>query len=317
MTRVDFRDVSAGYSGTPVVQDIALTVEPGTLLALLGPSGCGKTTLLRVAAGLLAPYSGEVLFDNQPVTAVPSERRRVAMVFQKPLLFPHLTVGGNVAFGLRMQNLDQAAIDRRVAEGLAMVQMAGFEKRKPGELSGGQEQRVSIARAIVTAPRLLLLDEPFSALDHSLRLEMRSLVRELQRTAGLTTIFVTHDQSEAAQLADRIALLLDGRIRQVGPARDFYEHPQSSEIARFFGWQLLHTEAAHTVWCRPEHICLANAGEFAGTVHDVIDAGTHLILRIATEQGTSIEAHASLRDLVLAGSTVRFTAQRTVQFHRY
>jgi ABC-type Fe3+/spermidine/putrescine transport system ATPase subunit len=234
--------VSAGYGAARVLDGLSLEVEAGELLALLGPSGCGKTTALRVIAGLLKPAGGVVKFGGEVMNKVPAERRGAAMVFQKPLLFPYLTVAENVAFGLKMRKVRAGEIGERVAESLRLVQLDGYERRKPQELSGGQEQRVALARALVTRPRVLLLDEPFSALDESLRGEMRALVRDLQRRLKITTVFVTHDQAEAASLADRVALLLDGRLEQLGAPRDFYTAPRTPRAARFFGWAVVEGE---------------------------------------------------------------------------
>ncbi|HWG92741.1 MAG TPA: ABC transporter ATP-binding protein, partial [Mycobacteriales bacterium] len=197
--------------GVRVVEGLDLDVAPGELVALLGPSGCGKTTTLKIVAGLLAPTSGDVLFDGVSVVGSPAERRPVAMVFQKPLLFPHMTVEQNVGFGLRVRGVRGAQARRRVGELLDLVRLPGYEKRRVGELSGGQEQRVSLARALVVEPRVLLLDEPLSQLDAALRVEMRELVRRVQQEVGVTTLFVTHDQEEAVVVADRVALMLDGR----------------------------------------------------------------------------------------------------------
>ena len=186
-------------------------------------------------AGLLEPTAGEITFDDRPVARIPAERRHVAMVFQKPLLFPNMTVGENVAFGLRMRHVEAATIRERVTRMLGLVRLPGVEDRRPGELSGGQEQRISLARALVTNPDVLLLDEPLSQLDANLRVEMRDLIRSIQRELGVTTIFVTHDQEEAVMLADRIALMADGRLLQVDDPTTFYERPDSVEVARFFG----------------------------------------------------------------------------------
>jgi ABC-type Fe3+/spermidine/putrescine transport system ATPase subunit len=234
---LELRDLSHRYGGVsaPALSHLSVEVEPGELVAFLGPSGCGKTTALKIVAGLLHPTSGDVLVDGDSVLAVPPEKRGVAMVFQKPLLFPHMSVAANIGFGLRMRNVPRAEIERRVDAALRWVRMEGFADRRPGELSGGQQQRVALARALVTEPRLLLLDEPLSALDASLREEMRELVREVQEQGGYTTVFVTHDQEEAVVLADRIALLFDGELQMYDEPQAFYDRPASRRIAEFFG----------------------------------------------------------------------------------
>ncbi len=234
-TRVTLQDLVVDYGHGPVVDGVSLDVEPGSLVAVLGPSGCGKSTTLRAVAGLLQPRAGDVRFDGVSVLHVAAERRPVAMVFQAPLLFPHMSIGDNVSFGLRMQGVGRQERRHRAEQALELVRLPGVAQRRPGQLSGGQEQRVSLARALVTQPRVLLLDEPFSALDASLRVEVRELVADLQRDAGVTTLFVTHDQEEATVLADRVALMLDGRLVQVGDPRELYERPATLEVARFFG----------------------------------------------------------------------------------
>ncbi len=219
----------------PAVHDLDLALAAGSLTALLGPSGCGKSTTLNLVAGLLEPDTGDVCFGDRSVLGVPPERRPVAMVSQKALLFPHLSVADNVGFGLRMRRVPRRERSRQVSQMLALVGLDGYGGRRVHQLSGGQEQRVALARALVTNPRVLLLDEPFSALDSELRAQMRLLVREVQRRLAVTTLFVTHDQSEAVELADTIALMLDGRLEQIGPPRQFYEHPATAAAARFFG----------------------------------------------------------------------------------
>lgn len=236
---VELRNLIAAYADTAVLRDVSLTAQGGELLAVLGPSGCGKTTLLRTVAGLLPPVAGQVIFNGEDFTNTAAEARAAAVVFQKPLLFPHLTVAENVAFGLKMRGVAKPEMAHRVDEALEMVELAGYQQRRPSELSGGQEQRVSLARALVTRPRVLLLDEPFSALDAALRLRMRSLVRDLQRRLHLTAIFVTHDQDEAAFLADRVALLLEGGLEQVGTVDEVYSAPSSARAARFLRWIVL------------------------------------------------------------------------------
>jgi putative spermidine/putrescine transport system ATP-binding protein len=221
--------------GVPVVDGIDLAVPAGTLTALLGPSGCGKTTVLKVIAGLLTANSGEVRVDGIRLDTTPAEQRPVGMVFQKPMLFGHLTVGDNIAFGLRMRGVARAARRRRVAEMLELVGLPELAGRRVGELSGGQEQRVALARAMVLDPRVLLLDEPFSALDAELRHRMRELVRRVQRELSITMLFVTHDQQEAVDLADAIVLMLDGRIEGTGLPSSVYTDPPTLAAARFFG----------------------------------------------------------------------------------
>ncbi|MGZ6802373.1 MAG: ABC transporter ATP-binding protein [Mycobacteriales bacterium] len=237
MTAVHLAGLGKTYPGAPqpAVADLSLRLETGTLTALLGPSGCGKSTTLAMVAGLLAPDTGDVLLDGVSLRHVPAEKRPFGTVFQRPLLFPHLSVGENVAFGLRMQRVRRAERTTRVAQALSLVRLEGFEDRAVHRLSGGQEQRVALARALVTRPRLLLLDEPFSALDAALRAEMRDLLRTVQRELGTTTLLVTHDQAEAVELADTVALVLDGRLVQHDEPRAFYERPGSRDAAAFFG----------------------------------------------------------------------------------
>ena len=254
-TSVEMEAICAQFGEAVVLRDLSLRIEAGEIVSLLGPSGCGKTTLLRILAGLLQPSSGEVCFAGTSVLQLPPERRGAVLVFQKPLLFPYLTVGENIAFGLRMRKVPAREIQERVAEALGWVQLEGYQDRSPATLSGGQEQRVSLARGLVTRPRVLLLDEPFSALDESLRAEMRLLLRRLHRELGMTTLFVTHDQVEAAMVADRVALLLEGQLAQVGSPQDFYTAPFSLDIARFFGWQLLIHDGKLLAF-RPEHAVL-------------------------------------------------------------
>jgi ABC-type Fe3+/spermidine/putrescine transport system ATPase subunit len=236
MTSVSLDNLSVTYtSGSPALRNVTLTVEPGELMVLLGPSGSGKTTILRAVAGLLRPWEGDIRFDDRSVLNVPPEKRGAVMVFQEHALFPFMDVGANVAFGLKMRRMDSAMIRGRVAEALAAVQLDGFETRWPDELSGGQRQRVALARALVIQPRVLLLDEPLSSLEPRLREDLRGIIRTLQQQAGITMVFVTHDQTDAVAVADRICLLMQGEVRQTGAPRSFFERPEDSEVARFFG----------------------------------------------------------------------------------
>jgi ABC-type Fe3+/spermidine/putrescine transport system ATPase subunit len=219
----------------PALADLSLTVAEGSLTAVLGPSGAGKSTLLRLIAGHMAPDRGEVLLNGQSILGLPPDRRGVVLVFQNAPLFPHLTLAENVGFGLRMRGLPRAIIAARAAEMLEKVQLQGLGARRPSQLSGGQAQRGALARALILQPRLLLLDEPLSNLDPSLREEMGALIRQLQRDSGVTTLVVTHDRAEAVALADRIALILDGRLAQEALPEDIFARPATLTVARFFG----------------------------------------------------------------------------------
>ncbi|TVR68414.1 MAG: ABC transporter ATP-binding protein [Spirochaetaceae bacterium] len=235
MTDITLHGVSKTYDMDPVVRDLTLHVPAGTMFGLLGPSGCGKTTILRMIAGLLEPDCGDIAFDGVSVLSVPTERRRIGMVFQQHVLFPHMTVEENVGFGLRMQGVKLRQARPRIDEVLELVQLGGYNRRFPGQLSGGQQQRVALARAVVTDPVVLLLDEPLSNLDARLRDDMRVLIRDVQRRLGITTIFVTHDQAEAIELSDRMVVLFEGEAAQEGPPEEVFERPVSSRVARFLG----------------------------------------------------------------------------------
>jgi ABC-type Fe3+/spermidine/putrescine transport system ATPase subunit len=222
-------------SATFSIKPTNLTIKEGEFFALLGPSGCGKTTLLKLVAGLLTPDKGEIFLDSQRITQMLAEKRGFGMIFQEPLLFPHMTVLENVAFGLKMQGFAKAERLKQAREMLESVGLADFGTRHPLKLSGGQQQRVSLARAIVSKPRLLLMDEPFSALDPGLREDMRSLVGEMHKQYGVTSLFVTHDRDEAFLLADRIGVMKEGRILQAGTPQELYENPANHEVALFLG----------------------------------------------------------------------------------
>jgi spermidine/putrescine ABC transporter ATP-binding subunit len=223
------------YGALHAVDDVSLAVPAGALLTLLGPSGCGKTTILRAIAGFVAPDAGRIEVGGVDLTGLPPERRQTAMLFQSYALFPHMTVAQNVAFGLKMRRLGRAAIADKVAGALALVRLEGLAGRYPAELSGGQQQRTALARALVTEPQLLLLDEPFGALDQNLREAMQVELRKLQQRLGITTILVTHDQQEALILSDLIAVMNAGRIEQLAPPIAVYDHPATRFVAGFMG----------------------------------------------------------------------------------
>ena len=318
--RVD--GVSKRFGDVVALHDASLAIRRGEILTLLGPSGGGKTTLLNLVAGFLVPDSGSIAIAGHSVTHVPPYRREIGVLFQNYALFPHMSVAANVAYGLRMRRLPRPEIARKVAETLALVRLVGLEDRKPRQLSGGQQQRVALARALAISPRVLLLDEPFSALDKNLRGSMQLELKEIQRRLGVTTIFVTHDQSEALSLSDRIAVLSDGRIRQVGKPSEIYERPTDRFVASFVGdvnvvrarleqvegqaarvvlGRARVTVPAHTLeecrlgdpvdlFIRPEQLRVAGAGEVAacdGTVMAHSYQGGHVDIHLESDAASS------------------------------
>jgi len=233
--RVALQGVTKRFGTLTVVNNVTEEIRDGELYFLLGPSGCGKTTLLRCIAGFYIPESGKIFIGDHDATNLPAHQRDTGMVFQSYALWPHMTVRENVAFGLELRHVAKADRDRRITEALAMVQMTDRADYRPPQLSGGQQQRVALARALVIRPKCLLLDEPLSNLDAKLRLEMRTEIRRICKEVGLTAIYVTHDQKEALSIADRLAILHNGKIEQAGPPREVYERPVSKFVANFIG----------------------------------------------------------------------------------
>ena len=229
--------LTLAYGDNAVVEGLNLSIRKGELIALLGPSGCGKSTTMRSIAGLLMPRIGEIRLDGVDITHTSPNKREVGLVFQSYALFPHLSVFENVAFGLRLKKMDGASIAKRVEEGLVTVDLQEFADRKPAELSGGQQQRVALARSLVMDPKVLLLDEPLSNLDARLRLEMRTELQRIHRESGQTMIFVTHDQGEAMAMADRIVVMNEGKIEQIGAPEEIYNAPVSRFVADFVGFE--------------------------------------------------------------------------------
>jgi ABC-type Fe3+/spermidine/putrescine transport system ATPase subunit len=329
MSLLALQNISKRFDSTPAVKDVSLAIERGEFFGLLGPSGCGKTTTLRMIAGLETPDSGSIEFDGHDITLLSAEVRGFGMVFQNYALFPHLNVFENVAFGLRARRKPEPEIAERVAVVLALVQLAGFQKRGVAELSGGQQQRVAIARAIAFEPALLLFDEPLSNLDVTLREETRGELRELVNRLGLTAVYVTHDQEEAFALCDRIAVMFQGQILQIGNPRELYEHPAKLSVARFLGRNNLiramrisamkselgefkTLEGGHTLRfsvqpgdvpplnepcilaIRPEHLIIANDGELGSNslsacVREIGFAGATTRIRLDAN-GLTLEA---------------------------
>ncbi len=233
---ISIQDVTKRFGASVTAVDrVSLDIREGEFFALLGPSGCGKTTLLRMIAGFESPSQGEIVIDGEPMTGVEPNKRPINMVFQSYAVFPHMTVAENIAYGLRVVGTPRGDIDQRVEEAIGLVRLQGLEDRKPDKLSGGQRQRVALARALVKKPKVLLLDEPLSALDAKLRETMQLELVRLQQSVGITFIIVTHDQSEALSMADRIAVMGDGKVLQVAPPLELYEYPSSTFVADFIG----------------------------------------------------------------------------------
>ena len=292
-----------GGGARDAVREVSLEVAPGRFLTLLGPSGCGKTTTLRIVAGFEAPTRGRVLIGGTDVTGLMANRRNIGFVFQHYALFPHLPVGENVAYGLRVRKWGAREIARAVGDVLALVGLAGYERRFPHQLSGGEQQRVALARAVVIRPQVLLFDEPLSNLDAKLRVQMRAEIRRLQETLAITTVYVTHDQDEAMAISDQIAVMQEGRIVQVGTAEDVYARPATAFVAEFIGrmnvieaearpdgpgiavevnGQTLRLESGPLrlgrvrLGVRPETIELSRAGTGLGAVPGVVESRTFL-----------------------------------------
>lgn len=279
---VSLNNVTKQFDEVTAVDNVSLDIEDGEFFSLLGPSGCGKTTTLRLIAGFEQPTMGDVYIMGQPVAGVPAYRRPVNTVFQNYALFPHMTVAQNVAFGLEMAKVPKDDISRRVDEALELVQMGSFHARKPTQLSGGQKQRVALARALVNRPRVLLLDEPLGALDLKLRKAMQLELKQIQSDVGITFVYVTHDQEEAITMSNRIAVMNDGLVQQVGSSRDIYEHPNNRFVADFIG----ETNFIDGKVTRSgEYVVLESDGvQFSGRAQATLSTGTSATLAIRPEK---------------------------------
>ena len=316
--------LSLAYGKSIAVKDLDLDIRKGELLALLGPSGCGKTTTMRSIAGLMTPVGGRISLDGADITRVAANKRAVGLVFQSYALFPHLTVFENVAFGLKLKGMRGTELETKVSAGLKSVGLAAFADRKTPELSGGQQQRVALARSMVMEPKVLLLDEPLSNLDARLRLEMRTELQRVQKESGVTMIVVTHDQVEALALADRIVVMKNGAIEQIGTPEEIYNHPVSSFVADFVGFENIFAvrdgklttgsgavslskplpDVAGLAW-RPRAVSLGS-GPLTGTVRGVSFAGGTREYVLETPLGIiKTEVDATLPAHVL-GATVAF-----------
>ena len=258
------KNVTKAFGKSVVIDDLDLTIKRGTMVTLLGPSGCGKTTILRLVAGLENPTSGQIFIDGEDVTKSSIQNRDICIVFQSYALFPHMSIGDNVGYGLRMQNVSKEERKQRVKEALELVDLAGFEDRYVDQISGGQQQRVALARALVLKPKVLLFDEPLSNLDANLRRAMREKIRELQQSLGITSLYVTHDQTEAFAVSDEVIVMNKGKIMQKAPAKELYQRPNSLFLANFMGESsiLPATLQGNTVNIGGYEVQLTNAAQF-------------------------------------------------------
>ena len=258
------KNVTKAFGKSVVIDNLDLTIKRGTMVTLLGPSGCGKTTILRLVAGLENPTSGQIFIDGEDVTKSSIQNRDICIVFQSYALFPHMSIGDNVGYGLRMQNVSKEERKQRVKEALELVDLAGFEDRYVDQISGGQQQRVALARALVLKPKVLLFDEPLSNLDANLRRAMREKIRELQQSLGITSLYVTHDQTEAFAVSDEVIVMNKGKIMQKAPAKDLYQRPNSLFLANFMGESSIFSAKlqGNTVNMHGYELALNNAAQF-------------------------------------------------------
>ena len=333
MALLSIRSVAKRFGATPVLRDISLEIAAGEFLTVLGESGSGKTTLLRLLAGFERPDGGEIWMEGERLDPLPPNRRGVNTVFQHYALFPHLSVFENVAYGLRARRTPNAEIAPRVEKALAQVKMSDFARRKPTQLSGGQQQRVALARALVNRPKLLLLDEPLSALDARLRREMQVELKSLQREVGIAFLFVTHDQEEAMALSDRIALLRAGELEQVDTPRRIYNRPRTAYAASFIGMtNLLHGRVDGGIarcgpleWpcggpagdadfsLRPEAIRLAEPGMFRGTVRRQTFGGATDLLEVECAGGLTVRVRTPSRGELSGERAFEFQPEEAVR----
>ena len=315
--KLETRNLTKKFSATEGVADISLLVYEHELLTLLGPSGCGKTTILRAIGGFNKIDSGKILLDGAEVQGLPPEKRPTGMVFQSYNLWPHMTIYENMAFGLKLRKTPKKEMDAQIAEMLALVKMSGSEKKYPTQLSGGQQQRVAIARALVLRPAVLLLDEPFSALDAKIRGQMREELKRIQREAGLTVIFVTHDQEEAMAISDRIAVMNQGAIEQLDSPTEIYDNPHSRFVAGFIGEMNFLDEGGAVLAVRPEDIALRSAsGAGMARIESVMPLGHYTQIILVRADGARLKVFIPKEQALgyIPGQTADYSFTRFKQF---
>lgn len=272
--KLQIKDMKKHYPNGDGVDNINFEVHKGEFLTMLGPSGCGKSTILRTLGGFLSIDEGDILIDGESVRNLPPEKRPTSMVFQSYNLWPHMTVEQNLAFGLKIKKLPKEEIEKKIKEGLALVNMSGTEKKYPTQLSGGQQQRIAIARALILEPSVLLLDEPFSALDAKIRMQMREELKKIQEELQITVVFVTHDQEEAMMMSHRIVVMNKGVIEQIGTPIEIYDHPESKFVAGFIGEMNFVNDGNQVIAVRPENVILTKEdSSMKGTIRTIMVLG--------------------------------------------
>lgn len=307
---LEVQNLTKTFGTTTVVKSVSFAFDKGEFISLLGPSGCGKTTILRMIAGFEHPTSGSIRVDGQDITALKPNQRQLGMVFQAYALFPNLNVGDNIGFGLKIAGMPTEQRRARVDEMLRLIGLPGFEKRYPYEMSGGQQQRVALARAIAPQPRMLLLDEPLSALDAKIRVSLREEIRAIQRDLGITTVFVTHDQEEALSISDRIVVMNAGHIEQLGAPHEIYNKPATRFVATFVG-QLNSIEAtvidprARTVAVDGQQVTVAHLPESAATGDNIMLTLRPEVLSTGEREGNDISLTGTIADVTFLGSVIR------------
>jgi putative spermidine/putrescine transport system ATP-binding protein len=339
MVALALRDVTRKFGSTLAVDRMNLEVEPGEFICLLGPSGCGKSTALRMIAGFEMPDGGDILIDDVTTLNVPPNRRATSMVFQSHALWSHMTVAGNITFGLKLRHLSRDVVAQKLKDALQLVGLTGYDKRHPAQLSGGQQQRVALARSLVLEPRILLLDEPFSSLDAHLRIRLRDELKTIQRRLGLTMVFVTHDQEEAMSLADRIVVMNAGGVEQVSAPGTVYDQPATLFVAGFIGTMTMlpatladgrltagplrlpfapkDATGEWTVALRPEDCALvpvAQAREAVATVDSVADLGATRVVTVKLSGGITVKVQSGRRQPIAKGDKFGLQVNRALVY---
>jgi len=306
---IRLQDVVKKFGTLEAVSYISLEIKDGELFTLLGPSGCGKTTILRLIGGFHKPDAGEIYFDQKAVAAIPPYERNIGMVFQNYALWPHMTIFENISYGLKIKKLAKEEIAAKVFHTLKLVNLGGLEKRYPGQLSGGQQQRVALARALVLSPDVLLLDEPLSNLDAKIRVQVRAEIRKLQKDLGITTIYVTHDQEEALTLSDRIAVINQGKLQQIGTPRDLYEYPHNPFVADFIGINNLIPGEVRRIydaegWTEVQ----TEVGSLTCRAIEALKPGDRCMISVRPETASLNQAENNQKDVNVISGTVNFAS---------